>query len=49
MHQFQPRGGQMTVHKLKVSISAARGWEAGGGRGGRGGQSIINVEDNSVC
>lgn len=39
VHQFQPRGGEMTVHKLKVSISVEQG----------GGRSIINMEDNSVC
>lgn len=39
VHQFQLRGGEMTVHKLKVSISLEQG----------GGRSIINMEDNSVC
>lgn len=39
VHQFQVRGGEMTVHKLKVSISVEQG----------GGWSIINMEDNSVC
>ena len=39
VHQFQAHGGEMTVHKLKVSISVERG----------GGRPIINIEDNSVC
>lgn len=40
VHQFQLRGREMTVHKLKVSIAA----EQETGR-----WPIINMEDNSVC